>query len=372
VAESISDRLSDLSRWGIMVYAERLILARKSTAMWRMGHGIPVSLQLLSGAGLVIDGEMPMLRRSIALWRELLAEHKKWVYVPSAPSNRLLLTLGNALYPLEYALVDTPTRTLRDFVDNNLPQSKYTYPRDEARQFVEEIAPQMVIGVYRASSAAPPYMFYAHRDYAHEAAKIVMADGVLQEQKGFPLLMDLADFAARSTFRVHPFNEAYVEAGVRYHYLGESKSSDPQGWSPDTGSALLDNTVNAASQTFDETFKVGYQPETASKSQVDMARLVQRVLSPRLAAYTTGVKTTKSVKQWADGVVQDMRQDSKERLLTAYNIINLLLPLESEETVRSWFLGANPHLDDTSPARAIREGRFKEATAAARAFAEYG
>jgi hypothetical protein len=223
--DNSSDRLSDLSRRGIMAYAERAILLRKSSAMWRMGHGNPVSLELLSGAGLVIDGEMPLLRQSIAVWRELLAGHKKWVYVPSAPSNRLLLTLGNALYPLEYALVDTPTRRLRDFVENNLPQSKYIYPRDEARQFVEEVGPQLVIGVYRASGAAPPYMFYAHRDHAHEAAMIVMADSAMQEHRGFPMLIDLADAVCRSTFGLDTFSaairEAYVEAGVPFRYLGE-------------------------------------------------------------------------------------------------------------------------------------------------------
>jgi hypothetical protein len=223
--DNSSDRLSDLSRRGIMAYAERAILLRKSTAMWRMGHGNPVSLELLSGAGLVIDGEMPLLRQSIAVWWELLAGHKKWVYVPSAPSNRLFLTLGNALYPLEYALVDTPTRRLQDFVENNLPQSKYIYPRDEARQFVEEVGPQLVIGVYRASAAAPPYMFYAHRDYAHEAAMIVMADSAMQEHRGFPMLIDLADAVCRNTFGLDTFSaairEAYVEAGVPFRYLGE-------------------------------------------------------------------------------------------------------------------------------------------------------
>ena len=146
-------------------------------------------------------------------------------YVPSAPSNRLLLTLGNALYPLEYALVDTPTRRLRDFVENNLPQSKYIYPREEARQFVEEVGPQLVIGVYRASGAAPPYMFYAHRDHAHEAAMIVMADSAMQEHRGFPMLIDLADAVCRGTFGPDTFSaavrEAYVEAGVPFRYLGE-------------------------------------------------------------------------------------------------------------------------------------------------------
>ncbi len=222
---SSTDRLSELSRRGIMAYAERAILLHKSNAMWRMGHGNPVSYELLTGGGLIIDGHMPLLTESIAIWRALLAGHKKWVYVPSAPSNRVLLTLGNALYPLEFALVDTPLRGLRDFVQNNLPQSKAIYPRDDAMQFVEDVGPQIVIGVYRASAASPPYMFYAHRDYACEAALIVMADAVLQEHRGFPMLVDLADSVCRTTFGLDTFSaairEAYVEAGVPFRYLGE-------------------------------------------------------------------------------------------------------------------------------------------------------
>jgi hypothetical protein len=223
--DSSADRLSDLSRRGIMAYAERAILCRKSSAAWRVGHGNPVSTELLAGGGLIIDGRMPLLEESIAVWRELLAGHKKWLYVPSSPSNRVLLTLGNALYPLEYALVDSPLRSLLDFIEYNLPQSRAIYPRDEAMQFVEEVGPQIVIGVYRASAAAPPYMFYAHRDYAHEAALIALADSVLQEHRGFPMLIDLADSVCRTTFGLDTFSaairEAYVEAGVPFRYLGE-------------------------------------------------------------------------------------------------------------------------------------------------------
>jgi hypothetical protein len=50
----------------------------------------------------------------------------------------------------------------------------------------------------------------------------------------------------------------------------------------------------------------------------------------------------------------------------------VLLGDESAQTVRAWFLGMDPRLDDTSPAEAIREGRLKEAMAAARAFAAGG
>lgn len=220
------DTLSDLTRRGIMTYAERAILLYKSQALWRMGHGNPTAYELLTGGGLVIDGDMPLLRKSIGIWRELLTGHQKWVFVPSAPSDRVLLTLGNALYPLEFALVDTPLQVMRDIVDGHLP--KRTGLKAEAQAFVEEVGPQITVGVYRASRASPPYMFYAHRDHAHEAALIVMADSVLQEHRGFPMLIDLADTICRTTFGSDSFDaaiqQAYVEAGAPFRYRGERET----------------------------------------------------------------------------------------------------------------------------------------------------
>jgi len=223
-AQDTRDKLSELSRRGIMAYAERAILLYKSQARWRMGHGNPIPYELLTGGGLVIDHDMPLLRQSMDIWRELLINHRRWVFVPSAPANRVLLTLGHALYPLEYAIVDTPLQTMRDIVEGHLP----TGLKREARAFVEEVGPQIVIGIYRASGTAPPYLFYAHRDYAHEAALIVMADSVLQEHRGFPMLIDLADTICRSTFGPESFNvairQAYTEAGVPFRYLGERET----------------------------------------------------------------------------------------------------------------------------------------------------
>jgi hypothetical protein len=223
-AQDTRDKLSELSRRGIMAYAERAILLSKSQALWRMGHGNPVPYELLTGGGLVIGGDMPLLRQSMDIWRELLINHRRWVFVPSAPSDRVLLTLGHALYPLEYAIVDTPLRAMRDIVDGHLPSSL----RREARAFVDEIGPQIVVGIYRASGTAPPYMFYAHGDYAHVAALIAMADSVLQEHRGFPMLIDLADTVCRTTFGSDSLSaaiqQAYTEAGASFRYRGERET----------------------------------------------------------------------------------------------------------------------------------------------------
>src|SRR6266702_2199417 len=223
---STRDKLSEFTQRGIMAYAERAILLHKSQALWRMGHGHPVPYELLTGGGLVIDKDMPLLRQSMNMWRELLIINKRWVFVTSAPSDRVLLTLGDALYPLEYALVGTPLQVMRDIAGGHLPVQ--TGLKAKTQAFVEEVGPQIVTGLYRASAQAPVRLFYAHRDYACLAALIAMADSVLQEHRGFPMLIDLADLVCRTTFGSNTFNamiqQAYAEAGTPFRYLGERET----------------------------------------------------------------------------------------------------------------------------------------------------
>src|SRR6266516_276034 len=223
---STRDKLSEFTQRGIMAYAERAILLHKSQALWRMGHGHPVPYELLTGGGLVIDKDMPLLRQSMNMTRELLINNKRWVFVTSAPSDRVLLTLGDALYPLEFALVKTPLQMMREVASGHLHEGKGL--KAETQAFVEEVGPQIVIGLYRASAQAPVRLFYAHRDCSHLAALIVIADSVLQEHRGFPMLIDLADMVCHSTFGSATFNtmiqQAYAEAGTPFRYLGERET----------------------------------------------------------------------------------------------------------------------------------------------------
>lgn len=216
------DVLSNLSRRGIMAFAERSILLDKCSALWRMGHGNPTPVELLTGGGLVIDRDMPLLRKSMDIWQRLLVGHRRWIFVPSAPLDRVLLTLGSALHPLEYALVSTATRTMSDMAEGgHLPRRI----KADVRAFIETLGPQIVIGVYRASRAAPPHMFYAHVEHAHEAAIIAMADSALREHRGFPMLIDLADQVCQTIFGPAEFEtqiqQAYVQAGTPLRYLRE-------------------------------------------------------------------------------------------------------------------------------------------------------
>lgn len=218
-AEDRRDNLSQLARRGIMAYAERAVLLRKSDSLWRMGHGNPVPYELLTGSG-----SMGLLEASLDLLQDLV-KYKRFVYIPSAPRDRVMLTIGNALYPLEFAIVDTATEQMRRIVENGHYEKRY---RDMAMKFVNTAGPEVVVGVYRASRAAPAYIFYAHIDCAMEAALIAIADSALQEHRGFPMLIDVGNSICSTLFDTGGFvatiQQVYADTGAPYQYLRERET----------------------------------------------------------------------------------------------------------------------------------------------------
>lgn len=230
--ESRRDRLSAMARRGIMAHAERAALARRSNALWRIGHGNPAPFELLTGSGFA-----DLMIESTRVIRELVERHQKFAYVASEPSDRVLLTIGQALGPLRYAIV----YSFKDVIAPIVRQGDYQMkPKVDTRwddggealsapkwieRFLETVASKIVVGVFRASSAAPAHVFYAHVDHAHVAAHILLADSILQAHRGFPLLIDLADAVCGAAFGGEalraPASAAYADAGVPWRYQSE-------------------------------------------------------------------------------------------------------------------------------------------------------
>jgi len=107
--------------------------------------------------------------------------------------------------------------------------------------------------------------------------------------------------------------------------------------------------------------------EATVSSVADATKFLQDLLSRRLVAYIVGVDA-KTISRWANQEVERVRQESEQRLRTAFEIALLLTVFDSPPVIRAWFIGLNPQLGDVSPADAIHEGRLQEALAAARAF----
>lgn len=191
-SDAVQRGLSDLARRGIMAFAERAILVDRSRAEWRMGHGPVIPVELLTGCG-----SPEFFERSLDYLFRLCLDHKKFVFVPSAGGMRFLNTIGDALMPMEYAIVDTAEGQIERILRGR------RYPRKQRallEDFAAQVGPAIVIGVYRVSRYSRSRVFYAPASYPHEAALIAMADSSLQEHKGFPTLLDLASNICRTTF----------------------------------------------------------------------------------------------------------------------------------------------------------------------------
>jgi hypothetical protein len=111
--------------------------------------------------------------------------------------------------------------------------------------------------------------------------------------------------------------------------------------------------------------------QSVESSPADMARFLQDTLGQKLVAYITNVSGPRTVAHWVTGD-RSPGTESESRLRVAFLIFRLLGEVESSHVVRAWFAGLNPVLDDTAPATAIREGKMREALAAAKAFVSDG
>lgn len=212
-----NDGPSELRRRGIMTYAERKILLDRSTADWRIGHGQPAPYELITGSG-----DMELLAASLDVLRRLILDFQRFVFVASAPNERGVLTVGNALAPGEYVVLNTIEEKLRPIVEKGKYHPKW---KRQAEDFVAECGSKVLHGVYRASEHSPPYVFYGHRDRIHMAAAVALADSILRPARGFPMLIDVADTTCASAFGAAGFYglvyDAYAQAGVPFKYLGE-------------------------------------------------------------------------------------------------------------------------------------------------------
>lgn len=231
---TLQDALGELAQRTLMAYGERAVLLRRSRAVWRMGHGNPIPYELLTGAGC-----FEMMVASLTILRELIEKQQKFVFVASEPRERLLLTIGHALGPMQYAIVGT----LKERLENWLHQDRFAFdvaeeadwdgerlkPRQWIPRFIDRVASRVVIGVYRATLLAPAQVFYAHQDHADLAAHIVLADSALQEHRGFPMLLDVAHHVCSAVFgsTLRRLTEsAYATAGEPWRYFSERTTRD--------------------------------------------------------------------------------------------------------------------------------------------------
>lgn len=227
------DGLSELAQRAVMSYAEMAVLVDRSSAQWKMGHGSPAPYQLLLGAS-----NPDVMIRSVRLMRRLIEEHQKFVFVASEPENRAYLTIGQALRPREFAIVGTLDERIARFIESihftgsatvdDKWDGEHLPPEQWVTRFRDVVAPKVLVGVYRASVFAPPQVFYAHRDHFEVAARIALADSELQPNRGFPVLIDIADRTCKSVYGGGSLNDiaaaAYARSGAGLRFGSERQN----------------------------------------------------------------------------------------------------------------------------------------------------
>lgn len=99
----------------------------------------------------------------------------------------------------------------------------------------------------------------------------------------------------------------------------------------------------------------------------DVIDLLREHLGTQLLALTIDVNP-RTVTRWASEQDRHPHFGTEIRLRAAFQVFQELQSAEAPSTIRAWFMGMNPQLDDRSPAEAIRDGDAKDAMAAARSF----
>ena len=99
----------------------------------------------------------------------------------------------------------------------------------------------------------------------------------------------------------------------------------------------------------------------------EITRRLNAALGGTLVAALAGSSNPKASHEWAkeDSILP--QNGTITRIAFAYEQWQKIAESEGEQVTRAWFVGANPWLDNDTPANAIREGHHEEVARAAQA-----
>ncbi|MFA5775408.1 MAG: hypothetical protein WC864_08530 [Ilumatobacteraceae bacterium] len=106
--------------------------------------------------------------------------------------------------------------------------------------------------------------------------------------------------------------------------------------------------------------------KTVLESDMSIVGFLVELLGSRLTAHLTDVDVS-TVSRWKAGNSKP-HTDAEQRLRGAHQVAKMLLTVDGPDTVRAWFIGMNPQLDDDAPLSVIAAGDTKAVLAAARSF----
>jgi hypothetical protein len=158
--------------------------------------------------------------KSIDLMNNLIIDHKRFVYVQACTQPELW-TLGNALHPFEYIVVETMKDKMLQMVNSGNTRLDIKHDYEE---FARTAGDKIAVGVYKVSKHAAPKVFYCHVEHIQTAALIAMADSALQLHSGTPMLLDLAENLCKNAFGKNDFMASIDQAYTRADLLVKLKA----------------------------------------------------------------------------------------------------------------------------------------------------
>jgi len=116
---------------------------------------------------------------------------------------------------------------------------------------------------------------------------------------------------------------------------------------------------------------------TTEDAYANKVTKIVETIGKSLAAFALDTNPS-TVGRWAAGVNAPKNLNTERRIENLHRVLVFLLNEgergreRSNHEVRAWLMGINAHLDDVSPAEAVKAGDYREVMAAARAYATGG
>jgi hypothetical protein len=120
----------------------------------------------------------------------------------------------------------------------------------------------------------------------------------------------------------------------------------------------------STNRTSAHTQSLGLSPE-------DIVRRLAAVFGRNLLALIVG-KSVRTVDRWVANDNLQLDPADERTVRDTFQVYSLLKSVEGDHTIRAWFMGMNPQLEEAAPAEALADGRSREVMAAAKAFVTGG
>jgi len=159
-----------------------------------------------------------------------LIEAKNVIAVVEGTHNIDLLNAGEILEPGEYIDARALNVDLREYLQGHRDDARGAHfnekDREDFEAFTDSYGPMFRVGVFKAGPKA--YIFQAHRDVFHDAARLVLKDALHQPMRGFPLLLDYADRICAYNLRSSEFDRQVQFKTARLGWEALATEIDPR------------------------------------------------------------------------------------------------------------------------------------------------